>query len=182
MLNIDLHPLTPASADWPEAEQLYIEAFPECERRDVKAWRTLAQAGEDFTVCGIYSGGIFCGIVTLWDFGSFCYVEHFAVQPARRGGGLGAKVLEACMQARPAVPFVLEAEPPETEMATRRIGFYTRCGFALDATPYLQPPYRRTDDWLPLCLMSTDSSFLAVRREDVKRNIYTRVYGVDMAD
>lgn len=60
-------------------------------------------------------------------------LDYFAVLPAYRAGGLGAKLLAALpAHEGDASSILIEAECPEqagdAAMATRRLGFYARCG------------------------------------------------------
>lgn len=69
-------------------------------------------------------------LIASWDFDDFVFLEHFAVDPARRSGGIGGQMLDA-MLAHCGKRACLEAELPETELAARRIGFYERHGFTV---------------------------------------------------
>lgn len=159
-----------------EAESLYLDAFPPEERRP---WSSIvapaSQAGPRLIF--VADGGhTFAGFVTLWDFGTFVYIEHFAIAPSIRGRGTGARVLArlADMVGR---PFVLEAEPvaDDNPMAARRIGFYQRNGFSLLDHDYVQPPYQSGLPSVPLRLMSTDPTIDAAA---VERTLHSEVYGV----
>ena len=60
-------------------------------------------------------------------------LDYFAVVPAYRAGGLGAKLLAALPEYEAgAQAIIIEAEVPEKAedeaMAVRRLGFYARCG------------------------------------------------------
>ena len=60
-------------------------------------------------------------------------LDYFAVVPAYRAGGLGAKLLAALPEYEAgAQAIIIEAEMPEKAedeaMAVRRLGFYARCG------------------------------------------------------
>lgn len=165
------------SAYWPAAESLYQSAFPAAERRDLDRWRDLRLEEPAFTAYAILLEEAFGGFLTVWQFEDFVYVEHFAVSPDMRGGGIGAQAL-ATLIVQLSLPVVLEVEPAGEEMADRRIGFYRRNGFTLDERRYLQPPYRPGDDWLPLCLMSTDPVYLEAHYEKIVQTIYERVYGI----
>lgn len=159
-----------------EAESLYLDAFPPEERRP---WSTIvapaSQAGPRLMFVSD-GGDTFAGFVTLWDFGAFVYIEHFAIDPSIRGRGTGARVLArlADMAGR---PLVLEAEPvaDDNPMAARRIGFYQRNGFALLGHDYVQPPYQPGLPPVPLRLMSTDA---AIDAAAVERTLHSEVYGV----
>ena len=73
--------------------------------------------------------------------------------PTLRGGGLGRRILDAFIR-QAGQPIVLEVEPPTTDIAARRIGFYRRCGFRLwEHRTYMQPPYAADLRRSPLLLM-----------------------------
>ena len=60
--------------------------------------------------------------------------------------------------------------------------FYRRCGFEVSERPYLQPPYRRGEQPVPLVLMTTDAVWLEKHHEEVVRVLAERVYGVKRLD
>lgn len=166
--------------DTPEyqfVEELLVEAFPKEERRDLPELRSLTRHEARFHNQLIADDGTPVGLITHWDLGRFCYIEHFAIHPAMRNGGYGRQVLE-WMQARLDRPIVLEAEPPVEEMARRRIAFYRRQGFTLWQSEYLQPPYRPGDNPLPLCLMVHGNLDEATDFPHVQQIIHRIVYGV----
>lgn len=115
--------------------QLYTGAFPEEERRPAD---NLVPDDKAFAMYNIaIPGEPVAGLITLWDFGTFRYVEHFAIDPTLRGQGVGRAVLDALEG-----PLLLEVEPAEmSSEATRRIAFYERAGFRVLDFPYIQPPY-----------------------------------------
>lgn len=161
-----------------DAQRLYLDAFPQNERRDIDAWTALAEAGGPFRIDEWQYQGHFAGFLTYWSFPRFTYVEHFATASALRGKGMGGRWLDAFV-AQTANPVVLEVEPGDTTMAQRRIAFYERHGFYLSEQSYVQPPYRKGDAPLPLRLMTTDSAFLAAHAAEVVRQIHHEVYGYD---
>ena len=170
--------LQPGHKDFPQAEVLYTEAFPSCERRDLGNWRMLAaNALAPFTVWGLYAEAQFVGLISFWQFDGFIYVEHFAILATQRGSGCGRQTMLLLREAHPSVPIVLEVEPPTDETTQRRIAFYERCGFALSPLPYVQPPYRHTDQAFPLRLMTTNATFLTKHVEEVVQTIHQHVYG-----
>lgn len=174
---ITLHRITdPGSEAYRFVEELLSAAFPREEYRELAEWRDLTASQEIFHNNLICDDGAPVGLISYWDFGRFHYVEHFATSPQLRNRGYGKLVLELL----PGVlqtPIVLEVEAPESDMARRRVGFYRRHGFALWGAEYRQPPYRRGDDWLPMCLMVRgdlkESEFSGVRD-----TIYREVYGI----
>ncbi len=179
--NIQLRSLVVGTPDFDAAEKLYVDSFPPAERRMVDDWRRLVEgAVPAFRALSIVSSDAdFLGFITCWDFRTFLYVEHFAVSPHSRGGGIGGKALDALLQMYGNRPFVLEVEPPVAEMAVRRIRFYERHGFVLSDLPYVQPCYAgNSGDGLPLNLMTTNGAFLYDNAAEVRGTIYREVYGV----
>ncbi len=80
--------------------------------------------------------------LALWELGDMAYIEHFAVDPDCRNGGLGGKILQKVIEDTD-MRICLEVELPETEMAARRIGFYERNGFYYNDYFYMQPPIQK---------------------------------------
>ncbi len=173
-----LKPIHPASPHWPAAAALYVAAFPEIERRSPEAWAACCEREDALTVYGIFDDEVFCGFVCVWAFGDFTYMEHFAVLPERRGGGLGRQTVREIVRRSAPRPVVLEVEPPEDDLTRRRISFYERNGLAISDMSYLQPPYREGDDHLPLRLMTSSAAYLKANGAHVVSTIHRRVYGV----
>lgn len=160
------------------AEELYCGAFPSDERRDFALLKDLVRE-QDFTFFILkYKQGCNIGILSLWHFEAFDYIEHFAVSPSLRGGGLGASVLEKLIK-ETANPIVLEVEPPTNDLARRRIAFYERCGFRLLPFDYMQPPYDSTKNSLELHVMTSADAFSCEESfNSMVRQLHSTVYGV----
>ena len=159
-------------------EQLLVTSFPACEYRSLDGQRVYTDGQPCFFNNVIMDGDVPVGLLTYWDFGTFCYVEHLAVDPQLRGGGYGAQAMRhLCGLLRR--PVVLEVELPDTELARRRIGFYRRQGFVLwDKQPYRQPPYKPGDGYLPMFLMAYGDLDSGRDFERVRERIYKEVYNV----
>ena len=75
----------------------------------------------------------------------------------------------------------LEVEYPENETSRRRIEFYKRAGLRVwETQKYVQPPYRKGGESLPLLLMATDGLEESSDFPKVMSVIHSNVYGVDM--
>jgi len=158
------------------AHRLYIESFPPEERR---IWEDIVRPVSEFGPClHIISlaDGRAVGLVTVWVFDGFIYVEHLAVDPSVRGGGIGAATL-AELKKIYGLPIALEVEPPtdDNPMAVRRIGFYKRCGFDILDFVYIQPPYAENLPSVPLLLMATAG---APEPAVIAKTLHREVYGV----
>ena len=177
--SVSLRPLKADSKEIEQALKLYVEAFPLCERRDNDKWLAcLCDKDKPFVLFGIMCDNTFIGILSCWEFSDFVYVEHFAVNSNARGNGIGAKAMSALKAHYGSTPLVLEVEMPTEEIAIRRIGFYQRQGFCLNDKNYMQPPYRESESWFNLKLMTTDNAFLDAHFDMVRDDIYHKVYNV----
>ena len=168
-----IHTSDPA---FPFVEQLWLDAFPHCERRPLLDQRHNTDHNPAFHCLLAENDGQPVGFFTCWQFEDFWYGEHFAVSPLYRNHGYGAEIMGAVLDYIGHRPLVLEVEVPDNELAQRRIGFYRRLGFVLwDQCPYLQPPYHPDDEPLPMFLMAhgnlSTADFSAVRNL-----IYREVY------
>ena len=154
-MNIDLSTDITAE-DLDLLEKLYEQSFPAEERRP---WQLISRPSK--TDCpklfAILADGHIAGLLTLWTFDHFAYVEHFAVNPDLRGNGIGTEAMRLLIEKVGMKPIVVEIEPP-TEMqpdTLRRRDFYTKLGFKTIATDYIQPPYADSLPSVPMHLLAT---------------------------
>lgn len=147
------------------------ESFPYEERRDREDARAALQE-PFYRFYHIERDGLRVGFITVWSLGALSYIEHFAIYREHRGEGIGSLALELaknCFR-----HLVLEVEPPESEQARRRIGFYRRAGLHLHPDfAYLQPSYHGGEG-VPLLLMSYPTPLCDP--EAVARTLYKEVY------
>lgn len=162
-------------------EQLLVASFPAEEYRALEQLRHYADTRETFH-CNVIldEEDLPIGLFNYWDFGNFCYGEHFAIDPARRNGGYGKRALEELCRTVHPRPIVLEVEMPVEEMARRRIGFYQRQGFTLWDKPYQQPPYKPGDGFLPMRLMAYGDIDPETAFDTVCACIHREVYGCSL--
>ena len=163
-----------------QIEQLYTSAFPADERRDFCDFLSLLADEESvFAVMGALDAGDesrLLAFITFWDFGTIMYLEHFAVIPQMRGHGIGTTVFTHFL-GNIASTIVLEVEPPETQVAIKRIKFYEALGLKLwPQFHYVQPPYSPDKNELELKLMTHGNVTLPML-ENAVEEIYDNVYG-----
>lgn len=115
------------------------------------------------------------GFLAVWEFESFIYIEHFAVDPALRNSGTGSAMLQELVK-QYQKPICLEVELPEDELTRRRIGFYERNEFVFNEYPYIQPPISKGKSPVPLRIMTYGSAITQDTFEEMKRVLYQRVY------
>ncbi|MGE7110365.1 GNAT family N-acetyltransferase [Lysinibacillus sp. NPDC047702] len=150
-------------------------SFPESERRTYAGQKGLLAEPYYRLITETNNNNQIVAFLAAWEFPSFRFVEHIAVDPILRGSGVGGKMLAAYMK-ESKKPILLEVEYPDTELAQRRIGFYERLGYRLNSFEYVQPPLHKEKDDLPLKIMSypqllTNEEFI-LYREILYRNVY----------
>ncbi len=174
-----LKEIRPAQTVYRDALAMWLEAFPTNERRDENLQEKFLQEKDTFTAHALYREGMseMLGAVYLWRFPTFIYIEHLFTDSRLRNRGLGTVLLEYLMKDEQ-LPFVLEAELPDTPLSLRRIGFYERNGFRVCPQTYTQPPYRAGEKPLPMHLLTNQPDAVLPCFEEVVRTIYKEVYGV----
>lgn len=140
---------------------LYESAFPLSERKPCEA-QLRAMRSPDYFAHVFCEEGRPAGLLGHWERPEFIYVEHVAIDPALRSRGIGARILRALLAAADR-PVLLEADPPTTEIAARRLGFYERLGFVQNPhIRHVQPAYRPETGPVELRLLSHPSAISEV--------------------
>ena len=155
--------------DFPEIYRIMQASFPDDEYRPYEEQIALFQEPE----YRIYY--MAAGFLAVWEFESFIYIEHFAVDPALRNSGTGSAMLQELVK-QYQKPICLEVELPEDELTRRRIGFYERNGFVFNEYPYIQPPISKGKSPVPLRIMTYGSAITREKFEEMKEVLYRRVY------
>lgn len=152
-------------------------SFPSIERRTYEDQKALLDNPQYRLLTDIDEEGRAIGFLAAWEFDDCRFVEHFAVDPAYRGSGIGTKLMINYL-VRSSKPVILEVEPPGSELTERRIRFYERLGFRLNDYDYLQPPLQPGLPDLPLRIMSFPNLLSAAEFERCRQTLYTQVYRV----
>lgn len=155
--------------------QLLEQSFPEDEYRTYEEQKALLKDPRYLAFVLYGEGNALKALLTVWQLEAFAFIEHFAVHPNARNGGLGAGLLRE-VSGSLKKPICLEVERPDTELARRRIHFYERNHFFLNLYPYEQPPISKGKRAIPLYLMTygaavTEEEFLQIRKV-LYREIY----------
>lgn len=174
---IDIKKINTKSDLYEWSENLWLDAFPEIERRDTDIQRHNTDTCPIFNYMIATDNGHPVGLFTYWDLGKFIYCEHFATNKQLRGKGHGSEILKKIIS-ETEKPLVLEVEYPENETSRRRIEFYKRAGLHLwESKEYIQPPYRKGGEPLPLLLMATEGLDELSEFDNVMTAIHRNVYG-----
>ena len=152
-------------------------SFPEVERRDCEGFAFICKNDAFAIKSNLGNNSDLEYFITHWELKNFIYIEHFAISHHLRGKGMGSSILKDFIKKNKR-PIVLEVEPPVDSISRRRIQFYERLGFTLFHWNYQQPPYRQSDDFLDLLLMTNSPELLQNKNgfQSIKTEIHRRVY------
>ena len=157
------------------AYELLCSSFPIDERRERQAQKAVLHHPR-YRMYGLEDWKGLAGLLCLWDFEPFLFLEHYAVRPDLRNQGLGSRLLGE-LKAAVSKPVCLEAELEESgALARRRIGFYRRNGFFVNPYPYEQPAYATGKAAIPMRILSYPEPLDAERFERVREVLYQSVY------
>ncbi|TXK86120.1 GNAT family N-acetyltransferase [Paenibacillus sp. N3.4] len=152
-------------------------SFPDSEMRTYAGQQALLSNPYYHLITQMDDNENIIAFLAAWEFPLFRFVEHIAVNPTIRGGGIGGKLVNAYI-GESQKPVLLEVEPPVIELAQRRVGFYERLGFHLNFFEYVQPPLQEGQEDLSLNIMSYPQALTESEFGLYKGTLYTEVYQV----
>ena len=178
---ITLQPITNANDSLlTPLKALYESAFPACERRQTEKFVQLIASDPRFVCLAIMHQTEFVGFFTKWDLGDFIYGEHFAISDAVRGQKIGSQALQKIVETT-TKPLILEVELPTDELSTRRIAFYERANLKLCRETYVQPPYEKGFEPIPMYLMECGGTLTQTSFSAIVKTLHTEIYGIKIA-
>ena len=145
---------------------LYENTFPEEERRELDLQKEIMKNPYyHFDIVRI--DGVLVGFILWWQFEGMRYIEHLATKPEYRGKGYGKNIIEH-FSSECEDFIILEVEMPSNTINKRRIVFYERLKFKLNAHFYEQLPMQKNGVSVQLKLMSypdelSDAKLLAFK-------------------
>ena len=186
---------------------VYEAAFPRIERRPFDNLLKAARERENACAEGILYDGELVGFIFFWRLSTnaeggsaksertstridhfevepssvspssaFLFGEYIVIAPPWQGRRIGETVVRMLL-AREKAPLVFETEPPETEIAHRRIAFHERLGGRLWDAAYMQPTYHPDLPWTPMHLF-VNGDLADEYRDAVREIIHREVYNV----
>lgn len=168
-----------------ELWELYESAFPPDERRDIGRQKALFSRPEYRLFAAVDGrsgapggGAAVTGLLSLWEFGDFVFMEHLAVKEKMRGKGAGTAILKEYL-AGCRVPVLLEVERPQSGIQKKRVAFYQKLGFRLNPWDYIQPPYAPAKKPVPMFLMSLPEAMGEGEFAAYRKRIHAAVYGLE---
>lgn len=156
--------------------KLYEASFPASERRD---WHLIGAPGRQGrpNLFAIIADGHLAGLLTLWTFDRFAYIEHLAVHPAFRDQGVGSDAVRQLIEKVDPLPVVVEIEPPVASNPTtvKRADFYRNLGFVTIDDSYIQPPYGPGLPSVRLHLLATTTLPSISTADTLHREVYQTI-------
>ncbi len=164
-------------SDFEQIWEIMDASFPRDEHRPREEQEALFDE-PSYRVYGVRErdGGLIA-FLAVWELGEIVFLEHFAVHPSYRNGGIGGKILSELVETVSG-QVCLEVELPETELARRRIAFYERNGFFYHDYPYVQPALSKGQGSIPLRIMTSGSPIDEARFASVRDSLYKKIYHV----
>ena len=132
--------------------ELYELSFPETERRSIHQLEYLVSTRKNMFFNAMFFNGELCGLFVYWDMEDFYYLEHLAVFPHMLNKQIGTHLLEWVEKNLQGLR-IMEVEPEQDEISSRRIGFYKRNNYKILDTNYTQPSYNTDYDEYPMWIM-----------------------------
>lgn len=134
-------------------KELYAKSFPIFEQRtDVK--QQIAFNNINYRLSGFSDNDLFIGFISYWEFDSYIYIEHFAINDELRGRGFGSQVLGIFRQSTNKI-VLLEIDPVVDEISRARLSFYKNNGFIEKTYAHNHPPYRDGYEAHQLIILTT---------------------------
>lgn len=124
--------VTPTTENIDEIKRLYIDSFPQNERRNFDSLMTMGDGKSE--IIALYDGDIFCGFVSLLNGNVISHIIYFAIEEELRGNGYGSESLKAIHEYQSGRRVIVDIEretetAPNNEQRRRRKQFYLRNGY-----------------------------------------------------
>ncbi len=134
-------------------EKLYAVSFPLFEQR-TRMQQEAAFGSTNYRLAGFADEDSFSGFISYWEFDTYVYIEHFAIDTDKRGRGLGSEILRSFIRSA-GKTVLLEIDPLTDEISRARLRFYEKCGLTRNPYPHTHPPYREGHRPHPLIVLTT---------------------------
>lgn len=134
--------------------ELYGTSFPIFEQR-TEAQQRSAFEDERYNLETYIEDDKFIGFISYWEFDSYIYIEHLAINSSLRGEGYGSRLLREFAQ-RSGKMLLLEIDPIVDEISAKRLRFYEHNGFVANIHTHRHPPYRESFEGHQLIVLTTE--------------------------
>lgn len=153
--------------------------FPPTERRSKDDALRVLSSVSCYSVFGVKEKERVLAFSAYWLFEECCFVDHLVVEDDLRGQGVGSDMIMKLIKEID-IPIVLEVEPPEDEIAKKRIRFYEKLGFKLNDHTYIQPSMQEGQPEIQMMMMSYPETLNFEEFKNIQKRIFSNAYNVDM--
>ena len=80
--------------------------------------------------------------IAYWEFDSYIYIEHLAVNPELRGNNIGSDTLNKLASLVDKV-IILEIDPVKDDVSKKRLAFYEKLGYRVNPYQHFHPAYNK---------------------------------------
>lgn len=161
--------------DFDQIYKIMDESFPDAERRSYNEQFSLLEDEHCKVFVKRNEKGEIIIFFIAWIFDDFCFGEHLATDKRYRNLGLGSKFFSSCVDKLP-TPMIIEVEPPENDIAKRRINLYKRLGFHLNSYKHKQPALQEHTEPCDLLIMSYPKPLSKKEFIHYRNKIFNTVY------
>lgn len=155
-------------------------SFPKEEMRNYDGFKALCK-NPYYKIISLFKDGEMIGFFTIWDFTTFRFGDHFAIDPEKRGAKIGSSLLKFVLE-ESSLPLIIEVELPSNDIAQRRLNFYLRNGFIENSFEYLLPAMQKGCSPLPMIILSYPKAIDFNEFDEMRNIIYKEVYNVNDAE
>lgn len=120
--------------------EIYAVSFPIFEQRDEKQQLSAFQ-NEHYHLLAVIEDDTLVSFISYWDFDTYVYIEHLAVNPILRGRNAGSNTLIAFADFIEKT-IILEIDPPVDEVSNKRLRFYEKLGYKTNPYQHFHPAYK----------------------------------------
>ena len=151
---------------WNKVWDLYEKSFPVAEIRK-KDDHLRACSDERFFPLSAWEGQQLIGLMFFWEWDSYRYLEHLAVNPDLRGNGYGSQLVRYLRNSDHTI--ILEIDPLVNELSVRRLQFYERASYTLTPYRFVHLPYRIDGQEQELLILSYPEMISKAQHNDFLR-------------
>lgn len=124
---------------YPAFYNIYFQSFPIHEQRN-SIQQAIAFRDDRYHLIALTEDENILSFIAYWDFDTYVYIEHLAVNSEMRGQNIGSRTLSFFAEVIKKT-IILEIDPLIDEVAQKRYRFYEKLGYISNPYSHHHPPY-----------------------------------------